>query len=326
MAGTLLKICGLICIAAPLFGCSPALNSSSEQEGLSVTGDPADRSVSDFAQNSEAAGPVAKAPAGSDGGPSFVRSQPETVAPFPIVLNRTVQSYVDGYVNQPETLNQSFRRISPYMAEIGSLLRDRGLPPELVYLTVAESGFAPDGAGPWQLSRDTARRFGLRINRWVDERRDPIKSTRAAADYLTTLHEQTGSDWRMTLVAWNNGESGCDRYLPLRNASYESLIQRLPRRTRTLLNRFMAVALIARHREAYGIEPPSYAARPPYQTVTVSGGTPLKAVAERQHTAVNVLRALNPALNKDCAPPSESAYAVRVPSSGLAIAQVSPEL
>ncbi|HLW70404.1 MAG TPA: lytic transglycosylase domain-containing protein [Candidatus Binataceae bacterium] len=325
MPGNLLKISVLACLAAPLFGCSPALNSSSEQAGLSVTGvatDHASPAQNAPAQNDDAA---AATKPGSDSGP-FVRSQPQSVAPFPIVLNRTVQAYVDGYVNQPATLNRSFRRISPYMAEMGSLLRDRGLPPDLVYLTVAESGFAANGAGPWQLSRGTARRFGLTINRWVDERRDPIKSTRAAADYLTTLHEQTGSDWRMTLVAWNNGETGCDRYLRLADAPYERLIERIPRRTRTLLNRFMAVALIARHREAYGIEPMRYAATPSYQTVTVKGGTPLKAVAARQHTAVSVLRALNPALVGDCAPPSARVYQVRVPANGATSAQVSPEL
>jgi membrane-bound lytic murein transglycosylase D len=246
----------------------------------------------------------------------FVRSEPESAPPFPLVLNRTVQAYVDDYMDQPASLKQSFQRISPYISEMTSQLRARGLPPELVYLTVAESGFAKTGAGPWQLSRETARRFGLTINGWVDERRDPIKSTQAAAAYLTMLREQTGSDWRMTLVAWNNGEAGVNRYLELRDVPYEGLVTRLPQRTRALINRFMAVALIARHREAYGIEPVDDSAKPsPYQVVPVKGGTPLNAVAKRRHTPLGVLRALNPALIRNCVPPMATAYAVRVPAS-----------
>ncbi|MGH7838441.1 MAG: lytic transglycosylase domain-containing protein, partial [Candidatus Binataceae bacterium] len=276
------------------------------------------------AQSPQPAGPAA----GQDAVASlpFVRSRPETVPPFPIVLNRTVQNYVDGYVNQPASLKQSLRRLSPYVAEMDSVLRDRGLPPDLVYLTVAESGFSRTGAGPWQLNRGTARRFGLTINRWVDERRDPIKSTRAAADYLTTLYDETGSDWRMTLVAWNNGEAGCYRYLHLRNASYERLMQHLPRRTRALLNRFMAVALIARHREAYGLEPARYATSSPYQIVAVKGGTPLTSVAERRHMSVAALRSLNPALVRNLVPPTATVYPVRVPATGATAALVSAEL
>lgn len=321
MTGRLLRTLAISFLAMPLFGCSPAQNSSSEQAGLSITGNEATPSPAGLAQNTEAT------PSGETaiGRLPFVRSQPQTVPPFPIELNQTVQAYVDGYINQPAILNQSFRRISPYMAEMDSMLRDHGLPPDLVYLTVAESGFSHTGAGPWQLSRETARRFGLTINRWVDERRDPIKSTRAAAEYLTTLHQQTGSDWRMTLVAWNNGEAGCDRYLHLRDASYERLIQRLPSRTRSLLNRFMAVALIARHREAYGIEPVRDTS-PPYQVETVRGGTRLEAVAERHHIAVNALRALNPALVENCVPPTATVYPVRVPASGSTAGRASAEL
>jgi membrane-bound lytic murein transglycosylase D len=272
-------------------------------------------SITGQAPNPSAVGSPADAedPAPPDRLP-FVRSQPQAVAPFPLTLNRVVQTYVDGYVNQPSVLTQSFKRIGPYMSEMSSMLRDQGLPPELVYLTVAESGFSDTGAGPWQLSRETARRFGLTINRWIDERRDPIKSTRAAAAYLTMLRDQTGPDWRMTLVAWNNGEAGVDRYLHLRDSSYESLLTRLPARTSALLNRFMAVALIARHREAYGIEPARDAQTPPYQVVRVKGGTPLKTVAARQHTPLEVLRRLNPALIRNCVPPCTSVYSVRVPA------------
>jgi len=147
----------------------------------------------------------------------------------------------------------------------------------------------------------------------VDERRDPIKSTRAAADYLTTLHEQTGPDWRMTLVAWNNGEAGVDRYMPLCDASYDRLMKRLPHRTRSLLNRFMAVALVARQHEEFGLQSASIIATSPYRTVVAPGGTSFRAIAEQERTNVKTLGRLNPALFRQRVPPGATAYPVRVP-------------
>ncbi|MGH7879920.1 MAG: hypothetical protein ACREQD_10545, partial [Candidatus Binataceae bacterium] len=121
MAGKLGKLLALLLLLTPLFGCSPALDSSSEQAGLSITSDRVASPSASVAQSPQPAGPAA----GQDAVASlpFVRSRPETVPPFPIVLNRTVQNYVDGYVNQPASLKQSLRRLSPYVAEMDSVLR-----------------------------------------------------------------------------------------------------------------------------------------------------------------------------------------------------------
>jgi membrane-bound lytic murein transglycosylase D len=228
-----------------------------------------------------------------------------------------VKRYVDDYVAQPAGLERSFRRSLPYLPEMVSLLNDQGLPPDLVYLSFAESGFSSSGAGPWQLNVVTARRYGLLINRWVDERRDPIKSTRAAAEYLATLHDQTGSDWRMTLVAWNNGDSGVERYIGLQDASYESMVTRLPRRTRQLMNRFMAVDLIARNAREYGLEvkPVSYNQPRPYRLIRVKGGMLLSRIARMVHTTIYALRYLNPAILRDRIPPALDSYEMRVPDA-----------
>jgi membrane-bound lytic murein transglycosylase D len=314
MRGMLLQVAGIGLLSLPLFGCSSAIDSSTDASNLiSVTGRPANGPGTATPASSTDARPMAAdlVPSTPEQLP-FVRNSPETVPPFPLVLNRAVQSYVDGYLSRPASLKRSFKRIRPYAAEMASLLRDRGLPSDLVYLTFAESEFSSNGAGPWQLSRETARRFGLTVNQWVDERRDPIKSTRAAADYLTELHEQTGGDWCMTLVAWNNGDAGVDRYLHLREASYDRLMTRIPRRTRALLNRFMAVAMIARHREEYGMERAEFTSQP-YRVMAVKGGTTLESVAEHQHAGLEILRSLNPALFRECVPPTATSYPVRVP-------------
>ncbi|HJU29004.1 MAG TPA: transglycosylase SLT domain-containing protein [Candidatus Binataceae bacterium] len=303
----------------PAYGCTQALDLQSQRSdqiivtgGVAASGDTA-RLLSSTEASGMARPEGAVAPADLP----FVRSQPKAVPPFPLVLNRTVQAYVDDYLSQPQGLKRSFRRSEAYMPEMVSLLQAEGLPPDLVYLAFAESGFSSAGAGPWQLSKATARRYGLTINRWVDERRDPIKSTRAAAEYLATLHDETGRDWRMTLVAWNNGDAGVDRYLRLADAPYERLLKRLPRRTRSLMNRFMAVALIARHADEYGLRPVSYEEPFHYRVIREPGGERLSRIASEQHVSVRLLRELNPALLKDRTPPAAESYSIRVPDNTL---------
>jgi peptidoglycan lytic transglycosylase D len=311
------------CLLMPLFGCAQSMDTtSSEFDQISVTGQgealPPNGTAS-LLKSGEASAlpkPQQEITTPPDALP-FVRSKPKMVPPFPVVLNGLVKRYVDDFVAQPAGLERSFRLSRPYLPEMVSLLNDQGLPPDLVYLSFAESGFSSSGAGPWQLNVVTARRYGLLINRWVDERRDPIKSTRAAAEYLATLHDQTGSDWRMTLVAWNNGDSGVERYIGLQDASYESMVTRLPRRTRQLMNRFMAVDLIARNAREYGLEvqPVSYNQPRPYHLIRVKGGMLLSRVARMVHTTIYALRYLNPAILRDRIPPALDSYEMRVPDA-----------
>jgi membrane-bound lytic murein transglycosylase D len=313
----------------PLFGCAPSTDVSDHSPNqISVTRAGEDTltrpaNMANTATMPELSGldqmgaeRLAAPPMPASGALPFVRNQPKSVAPFPLVLNRAVQSYINGYLAQPQELKESFQRSSPFMPEMLGLLQDDGLPPELIYLSFAESAFSDDGAGPWQLNKTTARRYGLTINQWLDERRDPIKSTRAAAEYLAELHDQTGADWRMTLVAWNNGDAGVNRYLQLMTAPYERLMKRLPHRTCALMNRFMAVALIARHAQEYGLRAMrGLTGTPPYHVIAVDGGTQLRAVTESNHTTIGVLRRLNPALLTNQTPPGPQSYPIRVPGS-----------
>lgn len=320
MRGTIKNIVLLALLMLPFYGCSQSADIQSHRsDEIMVTGDAGASSDAARLLSSTEAGRIVKpdSAAIAPGNLPFVRSQPETVAPFPLVLNRTVQAYVDDYLTQPAGLKRSFRRSEAYMPEMVSLLENAGLPPDLVYLAFAESGFSDNGAGPWQLSKATARRYGLRINRWVDERRDPIKSTRAAAEYLATLHDETGRNWRMTLVAWNNGDAGVERYLRLADAPYDRLLRQLPRRTRSLMNRFMAVALIARHAKQYGLQTASYDETPHYRILPMPGGVRLSRIAEKVHIPLTLLRRLNPAILRDRTPPSADTYPVRVPDDTL---------
>ena len=315
------QIAGLLLIL-PLFGCAPSIDVSSDPiNQISVTsireGNTASATrAAELLSAGETSTLFSSRPVTPAlGSLPFVRSQPKLVPPFPLVLNRTVQTYIDSYLAQPEGLRESFKRSDPFMPEMLSLFRDDGLPPDLVYLAFAESAFSPAGAGPWQLSKATARRYGLAINQWLDERRDPIKSTRAAAEYLAELHDQTGDDWRMTLVAWNNGDSGVYRYLQLMTAPYDRLMRQLPRRTSALMNRFMAVALIAHHAKEYGLNEVSWMRAPRYRVIAVDGGTSLRAIATSNNTSVATLRWLNPALLCDHTPPGLQSYPIRIPDN-----------
>src|SRR5277367_1386179 len=180
---------------------------------------------------------------------------PEPVPPFPILLNRSVRRYVSDFLKASNQLQDTFDRSHPYMPDMVRVLRSYGLPDDLVYLAFAESEFSKEGRGPWQFNSDTAKRFGLRIDDYVDERRDPVMSTKAAAEYLATLHDEAGDDWPMTLVAWNNGDRAIRHYWSLRGPNMERFGNRRPRKTRGLMGRFMAVAYIARHADSYGITP-----------------------------------------------------------------------
>jgi membrane-bound lytic murein transglycosylase D len=322
MRGTWLQTTLLGLLALSLAGCAQSTDLSQDRDNqISVTGQTGTATPAGAVRllnSGEAeALPRPDLSGTTPGMLPFVRSKPKEVAPFPLVLNRTVQAFVDGYLNQPEGLRRSFRRSQIYMPEMTQELQEEGLPPDLVYLSFAESAFQQDGAGPWQLNKSTARRFGLQVNRWVDERRDPIKSTKAAAEYLATLHDQANQDWRTTLIAWNNGEARIDHYLALEDASYERLMSHLPRRTRSLMNRFMAVALIAHHAKEYGIDPVDYSAPGHYSLISVPGGTTLAGLAEDHHTSLAVLRTLNPALLRDRTPPGDAAYNIRLPDTRL---------
>lgn len=244
----------------------------------------------------------------------FVHSEPHAAMPFPLLLNQAVRNYVDDIIDQPKGLELAFQRSRPFMSEMIKVLKAEGVPDDLVYLTFAESDFSKKGQGPWQFTADTAARFGLRVNRWLDERRDPILSTRAAAEYLAELHDQADNDWRVALIGWNTGEGNLERYWLLEGANYEKFADRLPRRTRQLVNRFMAVAFIAHNSATYGIGGAEYSEdEPDWTTYRFKGGTLLSSIARKFETSVSKLRELNPALRADRVPPNLRTYAIRVP-------------
>ncbi len=200
---------------------------------------------------------------------------------------------------------------------VTAILDEHGLPRELIYLALIESGFSSravssaSAVGPWQFMAGTARNYGLRSNWWIDERRDLEMATRAAAAYLSDLYEQFG-DWALVLAAYNTGEGRVARRIRQHgHANFWEM--RLPAQTTAHIPKFIAAARMGESPEHYGFEPP---ARAPlqYDVVTVDDATDLDLVARCAEVPAHEVVALNPALLRGASPPDLGPYPVRVPA------------
>ena len=214
-----------------------------------------------------------------------------------------------------------------YSEVVRSRLRDRGMPEELFYVAVIESGLRPRAVssvaavGLWQFMSPTAIQYGLRVDEFVDERRDPIRGSHAALDYLQWLHDRFEGSWYLAAAAYNAGPGRVEHVLR-RHAGgrsgdedlYWEILDHLPRETREYVPRLVAATILGEDAEAYGFTGGS-AAPYRFERVFVPGGTSLRKVATALNLHPRVLRDLNPHLLKGVTPPGET-YGVRVPVGG----------
>jgi len=232
-----------------------------------------------------------------------------------------VEELVDEFQNERRNFFQrALERSGKYVPSMSAILTSEGLPPELVYLPIIESGFrteavSPAGAvGPWQFIRGTGKRYGLRIDHYVDERSDPILSTRAAARYLRDLYGMFGN-WQLSLAAYNTGEMRIVRILD-RDSSLDFWDMRergyLHRETRDYVPQFLAAVAIAREPQRHGFEQPELTL-PRYDTVRVDRSVSFDAVAELAGVSVQEVAELNPALVRRVTPPDKDGYEIRIP-------------
>jgi membrane-bound lytic murein transglycosylase D len=230
-----------------------------------------------------------------------------------------VQSFVDQYQTSLRAyMQRALERGSRYLPRMARILAEEGVPVELAYLPIVESGFSvhavshAGAVGPWQFVRGTGQRYGLRIDGYVDERRDPEKATRAAARYLRDLYERFG-DWHLALAGYNTGEGnieriqngrGCEDYWEMSDRGY------LPNETSEFVPRFLAAVEVAKSPEEYGFAVATELP-PRFETIEVTRPISLKAVAQLCGTDEETIRDLNPALNRGIVPPQ--GYRIRLP-------------
>jgi membrane-bound lytic murein transglycosylase D len=244
----------------------------------------------------------------------------EAAASIPIPEHRTINSAVRLFsVDMKDSIQTSLIRSARYKKLIEKALEEQDLPKGLAYLPVIESAYMPTltsrvGAhGIWQFMPDTAREYGLRVDWWVDERADPERSTRAAAAYLKDLYRMF-DDWSLTLAAYNCGPGRVKRTLAEAGvSSFWELVDAglLPKETRGYVPTFYAALLIASDPDTYGFRLGKVVEHDE-KRVEVRGPVSLAYIAEATGVGEELLRELNPALQRGVVPPGRTA--VRVPS------------
>lgn len=245
--------------------------------------------------------------------------------------NEDVQRYFHFYTHvQRGTMEGWLKRAQRYLPHIRERFLAEGLPEDLIYLPFAESGFNPfaqsrsGASGVWQFMPRTATNYGLTVNAWIDERRDPYKSTEAAIAYLKKLYGDFG-DWSLALAAYNAGEGAIGRALKKTGTEdFFSLCeasQDLKKETKLYVPKFLALVKVARNLEKLGFEPLDMTKRPASPVrLRAKPGTDLLALSKSLGMDWKSFRELNPSFRKQEAPPSVSVM-VAVPGQLVAKAE-----
>lgn len=233
-----------------------------------------------------------------------------------------VKKYIAIYTGpRREEMARALERMGLYRAMIAKELKAARMPRELLYLPIVESEYVNTNVsraganGLWQFMSDTARGYGLKVNYWIDERRDPEKATKAAIKYLKNLHELF-DDWHLALAGYNRGEYGVQRDMEsTRSPGFGLLAERraLPSETQQYVPKFMACVVIADNAASYGFQPVQ---AQPLATDEAILNKPLdlKIAAKCAGVTEETIRDLNPALRVWCTPKNDTSFSLKIPS------------
>jgi len=231
---------------------------------------------------------------------------------IPLDMNNHVKKALSLFTGREKSFFiAAYKRSGKYRPFIVAALKKAGLPEELSWLPLIESGFKVHAfskaraLGLWQFIASTGYKFGLKRDRWVDERMDPEKSTQAAIAYFKELHRIFG-DWTTALAAYNCGEGTVLRCIRRQKINYLDnfwdLYTTLPVETAFYVPKFLAVLHILKNPKAYGIELPSVDKPIQTETVSVDRQVALKAMARKIGVRYSLLKELNPQLRHNCTP------------------------
>jgi membrane-bound lytic murein transglycosylase D len=242
---------------------------------------------------------------------------------IPLTINNEVQREIDSFTQgaEKEFFLNAYRRSGKYRPFITEELSKAGLPVELSWLPLIESGFKPHAfskaraLGLWQFIPSTGYKFGLERDEFIDERMDPEKSTEAAIKYLTALHQMFG-DWSTVLASYNSGEGRVLRIIRTQGINYLDnfwdLYKQLPCETARYVPRFLAVLHIVSDPDKYGLSGISLDSPITYETVPVSKQVHLEKIAAAMNVAQDMLVELNPELRQQILP--GSTYPLKIPT------------
>jgi membrane-bound lytic murein transglycosylase D len=273
---------------------------------------------------------------------SVVSAEPADAAPaqtevagvqwdLPVVWNESVARFVNLFHHrQQDRMALYLKRSGRYEGMIRSKLRERGMPEDLFYLSMIESGFNTNArskaqaVGLWQFIAETGRRYGLRVDGYVDERRDPEKATDAALRYLQDLHDMFGS-WNLAAAAYNTGENRVARIMREETGAtrgvesdFWRIRSRLPAETREYVPLMFAAAIIGKEPAKYGLDGVERWLPVASEMVEVPGGTQLSVVAKAVGVPAEAIQKLNPHLVRGMTPPGQP-FEVRIPEGRVEI-------
>ena len=229
---------------------------------------------------------------------------------IPIIYNEKVEYYIALFQTRySEHFNKWLRNSKYYMPKVKKMLEEQGMPTDLAYLPLIESGYNPkavsraNAVGMWQFIRSTGKIYGLKINFWVDERRDYEKATIAAASYLKDLYDEFGS-WELALAGYNCGEIRVrDGILITNSYDYWVVSQTLPRETKNYVPKFIAAIIIAKDPKKYGFQEIDYNDGESFEKFNVPPEKSLNDIAKVVGYEPEALRNHNPGLISGVTPP-----------------------
>lgn len=250
-------------------------------------------------------------------------------------ISSEVNPLVDKWINYFQGrgrahMERYLARSTRYEKLMKKVLRDNGLPEDLFYIALIESGFTSSATshasavGYWQFIRGTGKRYGLEINKFVDERRDPVVATQAAADYFKELYSMFGS-WYLSMASYNVGEGKVKREI-IKNDTRDfwelAKRKRLPKETINYIPKFNAAKLIAKNPDKFGFDGIDYLPPIEFDTMQFDSPVNLKTMAEKMNYNYEDFKALNPKFKGEIAPLSNNKLMLRIPVGMLESAKI----
>ncbi len=249
-------------------------------------------------------------------------SQDSELEQIPVEINPLVEKWISYFQGRGRPhMERYLARSTRYEKLMKKVLRDNGLPEDLFYIALIESGFTShatshaSAVGYWQFIRGTGKRYGLEINRMVDERRDPVLATQAAAEYFKGLYSLFGS-WYLAMASYNVGENRVKREV-MKNSTRDfwELVRkkRLPKETMNYVPKFIAAKLIAKSPDRYGFDGIDYMPPIEFETITVKESLNLRVMAEKLNVPYEDFKAFNPKFKGEIAPAKNGVLDIRLP-------------
>lgn len=252
----------------------------------------------------------------------LIEARKSPVFDIPVAYNGQVKKWMEYYQGGGrEWFSRWLGRSTKYLPMIKATLSSHGVPQDLAYMAMIESGFSAhavstaQAVGPWQFIRPTAERYGLQVSWWRDERRDYYKSTVAAAKYLRQLHKMFG-DWNLVAASYNTGENRIKRLIQkTKTRSYWKLsrLGALPDETAEYVPKLMAAILISKSPKLYGFNDINFGSPPEFEHHMVPGGSNIFMLAWGLGIPAQVLKDLNPELRVPEVPQDINLYKMRIP-------------